>query len=211
MFELVQSPGKLPYHMATVRKRLEEQFAEADANDDGQVDVEELFRVPVLNLKQLFSQANQDHNETLSASELEAWLELQDRIASGHVLVTVLDYGSGLFELWDANRDGGLSRRELRSACQRAQEAGLLKKGRLDTSRLPRYVAVIASLGHPSSPLASVPVEAPNWFRAMDRNADGDISPREFLGSDEVFQKFDQDADGLLDLEELAASAAVPR
>ncbi len=33
----------------------------------------------------------------------------------------------------------------------------------------------------------------------MDRNADGDISPREFLGSRETFDKLDRDHDGLLD------------
>jgi hypothetical protein len=32
----------------------------------------------------------------------------------------------------------------------------------------------------------------------MDRNQDGDISPREFLGRDEDFRKLDTDGDGLI-------------
>jgi Ca2+-binding EF-hand superfamily protein len=34
------------------------------------------------------------------------------------------------------------------------------------------------------------------WFQKMDRNQDGDISPREFIGSDEDFRKLDADGDG---------------
>jgi Ca2+-binding EF-hand superfamily protein len=38
----------------------------------------------------------------------------------------------------------------------------------------------------------------PLWFQKMDRNGDGDISPREFLGTDEDFRKIDADGDGLI-------------
>jgi len=36
----------------------------------------------------------------------------------------------------------------------------------------------------------------------MDRNGDGDVSRREFLGSAEQFKRIDTDGDGLISVEE---------
>jgi Ca2+-binding EF-hand superfamily protein len=47
----------------------------------------------------------------------------------------------------------------------------------------------------------------PVWFRAMDRNGDGYLSLREFLGTTEQFRKIDLNGDGLISLEEAAAAA----
>jgi hypothetical protein len=42
----------------------------------------------------------------------------------------------------------------------------------------------------------------PAWFLKMDRNRDGDVSPREFIFSKEKFRKLDADGDGLLSADE---------
>jgi hypothetical protein len=44
--------------------------------------------------------------------------------------------------------------------------------------------------------------KGPLWFRKMDRNGDGYVSLREFLGSKEDFRKIDTDGDGLISPEE---------
>jgi hypothetical protein len=38
----------------------------------------------------------------------------------------------------------------------------------------------------------------PRWFAAMDHNVDGDLSPREFLGTAEQFRRLDADGDGYI-------------
>jgi len=40
------------------------------------------------------------------------------------------------------------------------------------------------------------PGDGPAWFAKMDRNRDGDLSPREFIGPREVFRRLDVDGDG---------------
>ena len=44
--------------------------------------------------------------------------------------------------------------------------------------------------------------QAPAWFQKMDHNKDGDLSPREFLGSRADFERIDSDHDGLIDPKE---------
>ena len=43
---------------------------------------------------------------------------------------------------------------------------------------------------------------SPVWFSKMDRNSDGDLSPREFIGSEEDFRNLDADGDGLISSDE---------
>jgi hypothetical protein len=46
-----------------------------------------------------------------------------------------------------------------------------------------------------------VPV-GPIWFQRMDRNMDGDLTWKEFLGPRHVFEELDTDHDGLIDPKE---------
>ena len=118
-------------------------------------------------------------------------------------MLTAIDCGQGLLELLDTNRNGALSRRELRVAPARLEEAGCLVDGKVDLSRLPRQILVTISLGPPDSPLGKIQRQGPDWFLSMDRNLDGDVSPAEFVGGDEAFQSLDADGDQLLTVEEV--------
>ena len=64
----------------------------------------------------------------------------------------------------------------------------------------------IAYTAHPNQSRKQV---GPVWFQKMDRNGDGDVSRREFLGTDEDFRKIDTDGDGLIDMKEATAAEAL--
>ena len=49
------------------------------------------------------------------------------------------------------------------------------------------------------------------WFRKMDRNNDGDVSRKEWLGTDADFEAIDADGDGLISVAEAIAFEAKKR
>ena len=76
-------------------------------------------------------------------------------------------------------------------------------------SRRPRAgPSSLASPGVTSAPPRPRPAAGPSWFRKMDRNRDGDVSPREFLGTREQFDRLDRDHDGLLSPDEAKEASA---
>ena len=119
----------------------------------------------------------------------------------------------GLFQLLDANQDGRLGMREVRVAADILRSAdgdgdGKLKPGESPAVfRLAVARGATAMFGKSEDQLPpqtdenepfSYASPGPPWFRKMDRNRDGDVTPREFLGSLDRFDELDQDGDGLL-------------
>jgi Ca2+-binding EF-hand superfamily protein len=154
---------------------------------NGAVTHDALTKAP--GLRDLFALADRDGDGRLTLAEWEAWLGVQQALLASQVQIEVQDCGSGLFEWLDADGDGVLSVRELRSASQRS--------ARVDVNRLPRHWRVAISQG-PAQFERPAPLDGPDWFRALDRNRDGDVSPREFLGTPAAFAMLDRDGDGLI-------------
>ena len=168
-----------------------------------------------------FAALDQNGDGRLTEQELLTYLdevqERQARAVTSTVSVLVSDEARGLFELLDRNRDGRLSLREIRAARRLLAQLGREKTG-LSRQDLPRTYQVAVGLyqasfnrigGHgvfapQGMPLLALDWSRPNmiWFHKMDKNQDGDVSLREFLGSRADFQRLDTDGDGLISWEE---------
>ena len=132
----------------------------------------------------------------LAADRAEVKAEF-DRTAANIVSLTGVPGPVGLFELIDTDRDGQLSIAELRAARTvlanwQPNDAGVSLVIVPGVAK-PPVVPLIRTFSREGGPA---------WFRAMDKNGDGYVSPREFLGTPEQFRKIDTNRDGLISPEE---------
>jgi Ca2+-binding EF-hand superfamily protein len=170
-------------------------------------------------LFQILSQADKNADGKLTRVELLEWLDLVATGEDATVTITANDLGRGLFPLLDADGDGRLSLREMKSAWAKLRPFS--KGGKVTQADIPRTLRIVVGQGNNNN-VRPVTVayggtspsrfasraSAPVWFRKMDRNKDGDLSPREWLGTDEEFKAIDTDGDGLISADEAIAFEA---
>src|SRR5262249_28755658 len=150
----------------------------------------------------------------VTRTEFDDALQIMGETFGTTFTLSAQETSKGLFELLDTNRDGRLSVRELRNARQVLAAYDLNADGFLSEDEIPRQIALTIGTGREPGNVVqrtrfnTQPAPRPGstagplWFRKMDRNGDGDVSRREFLGSPEDFKKLDLDGDGFISLEE---------
>lgn len=196
----------------SARGELLKQF-EAMAGKDSVLAEKKIYQPP-FTFVALLRLADRNGDSRLSHKELVDYLEVQEKFLFRTSYLTVVDRGASLFEFIDADHDGRLSPRELRTAWQRLSEWDRDKTGRITSRQVPRQFQLVLSYGQSRAnlpvfgqgfadlPLVRDTMRGPLWFRKMDRNGDGDVSRVEFLGSIEQFRRIDSDGDGLIDINE---------
>jgi len=199
-----------------VQNQLVQFFRLADVKNQGFVEMKDLKGNRQLQiLAQMFPLIDRDRDGKLTLKEVQAFADLQGGASNVTASVMITEHGRNLFQLLDANGDGRLSLRELKSAWSRLKERDIDGDGCIELAELTRQFQISVERGgqlvrnfarpqllNAPTPRATYPRNVPLWFQRMDRNGDGDVSFREFLGTREEFNRIDTDGDGLISPDE---------
>jgi hypothetical protein len=192
-----------------------------DADNNGYLDANELAGNP--ELAAAFETIDADSDGKIFGAEFNAYSDRQARAAASRLLLEVADGGQQLLHVLDSDPDSVLSVRELRGAAAALEKSDVNRDGRLAGNEIPQRLALELSRNTTAGAQAAnqrMPKDesergeaapaGPAWFQKLDRNRDGDVSRREFVGPAEIFDRLDADHDGLIDSGE-AERAAPPR
>lgn len=160
----------------------------------------------------LFSLIDRDGDAKVTMKEVEAFSDRTSQSAKSQMVLTTADQGRAIFSIMDLNRDRHLGAREIREAVARVSSWDRNGDGVISADEIPHHFQITIGPGQAtpvgmnysatnaamSSPAVAAAPKGPVWFQKMDRNKDGDVSRREFLGPRADFDRLDHDGDGLI-------------
>ena len=161
-----------------------------------------------------FGELDLDKNGKAYLEEVVDYFKVRMEAARHRVELSISEQGRTLFDILDSDRDGRLAHRELRNVSDKLFLWDKNRDEQLSPDEIPIQFQIVVAEGsifnlsalarRGSGPRASVTgrTAGPVWFRKMDRNSDGEISRREFLGDLDLFEKLDLNHDGALELNE---------
>jgi Ca2+-binding EF-hand superfamily protein len=213
---------------AHIRRIMEQRFKAADTNKNGYLEGKEQAAMNSLQgpLAALWQVIDRDGDGNVYLKELMEFVDRQLAAARLRLVVTVADQGRAIFGILDLDRDRRLGAREIMRTVDRVMSWDSDGDGRITPDEIPYHFQVMISRsglpgltgesgimpGQGPRPMAGGRAGAspagPEWFTKMDRNHDGDVSRREFLGPRDQFDRLDRDNDGLIDPVEASAGTA---
>lgn len=189
-----------------------------DADKNGYLEKSELPE----NVFQQVAAWDENEDGKIFAEEMTASLARQAAPLTSQVVANVASQGNSLFQKLDQTGDGRLSLREMRVASTHILALDKDGDKKLSLQEIPATISVSFGLGNAAASYrvvaagrgpAPAPPAAPNngapeWFTRMDRNGDGDVTLKEFLGDEAEFKQLDTNSDGFIEAKEASAVEA---
>jgi Ca2+-binding EF-hand superfamily protein len=187
------------------------------AGDQKYLDKQKIQENPYISfLFNVFDEADRNGDGKLTVEELEAFFNAITGGPGSQTYITIVDQGRSLFTLIDTNHDNRLSQREILNFAKNFSKIDKNGDGVIERSELPRQFRVSVSQGPSNGGFGRTFVNfrvagnqllgstgrGPAWFQKMDRNKDGDVSLREWLGTPEEFKEVNEAGDGLISVDE---------
>jgi Ca2+-binding EF-hand superfamily protein len=148
----------------------------------------------------------------ITRQDCDLWISAIQSGTSDQISLGAVNDGYPMLPVLDPNDDGKFTLRELRglgkslAQFDRNQDGQILKDELRPTIRVafgmgPHVHQALAGIRN-VNPFTKPAVAGPEWFVRMDRNKDGDLTRKEFPGTDEQFTQLNADGDEFVSAEE---------
>jgi Ca2+-binding EF-hand superfamily protein len=191
----------------SIRVRTEQQASQLGITDSHPRDVEEMSSTTPNQVA--LAGLDFDSDKKVTYQEVEKAVVLKSRLTESFLRIRAIDPPDAWFTWLDSNWDDLLSEHEVANAASRiaqlkdSDDAPLLAAlpGMQLEMVFTRTFGDEQPFQRPASPESGQQASnqsAPEWFQAMDANADGNVTIREFLGEASSFQALDANGDRIL-------------
>lgn len=154
-----------------------------------------------------YDELDRDGDKMLTVEELENFVTSKQRLAQLQVKLSVENVSQSLFEQIDRDVDQRLAPREIAMLSGTDRAADLTASSYRVVAETDEIAFITnnmeAQMAANAIPVVRETSNGPEWFRKMDRNRDGDLIWREFLGPRDAFDTLDADGDGFVTVSEL--------